>query len=516
MGLTLLRAQHLDGEAVQVVLGAGATSGDQPAVAILARGAGAGRSCLLWANRCSGSRGAAARRSAPAAARDLRRSARLLQNAGEVSADLLGSGDGRDRRRARRIERCGGAEEHLGRRHPSRHPGCPPRGGDLPCRPATAAGDRRPPARARRCADDADRRALWAGVRGLGSGAAHRTYYGRALSRAARIEPITPPGTVYVTEAFAAILLLESRGEFTCTYVGQVPLAKGYGTFRMYDLVCRLSEAAAWCLAKTLRDKGGAKAGRSRTPTNVKGEAMQHAALANVPTQLFLGGEWRDASDGETFEVDNPGDRRGDRQGGERQRRGRQEGARCGRSRLSRLGCGEAARARRGSAQGLRADHGGEGGARAAHHAGERQGAAGFARRDRLCGGVLPLELGGGGAGDRRPLSRPVERRAHPRRAQAGGNRGARHAVEFSRGDGDAKDRAGARRRLPGDPEAGLGDAAHHAGADADSGGGGRAEGGRQRAALGADRRSWWIRCCTTIACASSPSPARPRWGESC
>lgn len=66
--------------------------------------------------------------------------------------------------------------------------------------------------------------------------AAQQTYYGRALSRAARIEPITPPGTVYVTEAFAAILLLESRGEFTCTYVGQVPLAKGFGTFRMYDL----------------------------------------------------------------------------------------------------------------------------------------------------------------------------------------------------------------------------------------------------------------------------------------
>jgi len=64
----------------------------------------------------------------------------------------------------------------------------------------------------------------------------HRTYYGRALSQAARIEPVTPPGTVYVTEAFAAILLLESRGEFACTYVGQVPLAKGFGTFRMYDL----------------------------------------------------------------------------------------------------------------------------------------------------------------------------------------------------------------------------------------------------------------------------------------
>jgi class 3 adenylate cyclase len=66
--------------------------------------------------------------------------------------------------------------------------------------------------------------------------AGEQTYYGRSLSRAARIEPITPPGTVYVTEAFAAILLLQSNGEFTCTYVGQVPLAKGFGTFRMYDL----------------------------------------------------------------------------------------------------------------------------------------------------------------------------------------------------------------------------------------------------------------------------------------
>ncbi len=33
---------------------------------------------------------------------------------------------------------------------------------------------------------------------------------------------------------------------------------------------------------------------------------MKQAELANVPTQLFLGGEWRDASDGGTFEVDNP------------------------------------------------------------------------------------------------------------------------------------------------------------------------------------------------------------------
>ena len=33
---------------------------------------------------------------------------------------------------------------------------------------------------------------------------------------------------------------------------------------------------------------------------------MDQSTLVNVPTQLFLGGEWRDASDGATFEVDNP------------------------------------------------------------------------------------------------------------------------------------------------------------------------------------------------------------------
>jgi hypothetical protein len=63
-----------------------------------------------------------------------------------------------------------------------------------------------------------------------------RTFFGRALSRAARIEPVTPPGTVYGTEAFAAILLLEAGPDFACTYVGRVPLAKGYGAFRMYKL----------------------------------------------------------------------------------------------------------------------------------------------------------------------------------------------------------------------------------------------------------------------------------------
>lgn len=62
------------------------------------------------------------------------------------------------------------------------------------------------------------------------------TYFGTQVSRTARIEPITPPGAVYVTEPFAAILALQASGRFRCSYVGRVQLAKAYGTQRMYRL----------------------------------------------------------------------------------------------------------------------------------------------------------------------------------------------------------------------------------------------------------------------------------------
>lgn len=62
------------------------------------------------------------------------------------------------------------------------------------------------------------------------------TYYGTEVSKAARIEPVTPPGAVFVTEPFAAILALEAGGEFACRYVGRIPLAKKYGDYRMYRL----------------------------------------------------------------------------------------------------------------------------------------------------------------------------------------------------------------------------------------------------------------------------------------
>jgi Adenylate and Guanylate cyclase catalytic domain len=61
-------------------------------------------------------------------------------------------------------------------------------------------------------------------------------YTGSHVSRTARIEPVTPPGAVYVTESFAAALVLAGRRELTCDYVGHMPMAKDYGRLRMYRL----------------------------------------------------------------------------------------------------------------------------------------------------------------------------------------------------------------------------------------------------------------------------------------
>jgi adenylate cyclase len=62
------------------------------------------------------------------------------------------------------------------------------------------------------------------------------TFYGTEVSRAARIEPVTPPGAVFVTEPFAAILALEAQDRFACRYVGRIALAKKFGDYPMYRL----------------------------------------------------------------------------------------------------------------------------------------------------------------------------------------------------------------------------------------------------------------------------------------
>jgi class 3 adenylate cyclase len=61
-------------------------------------------------------------------------------------------------------------------------------------------------------------------------------YWGSHVSRAARIEPVTPEGHVYVTEPFAAVLALHNAGAFACDYVGQTATAKGFGVHRLFLL----------------------------------------------------------------------------------------------------------------------------------------------------------------------------------------------------------------------------------------------------------------------------------------
>jgi class 3 adenylate cyclase len=63
-----------------------------------------------------------------------------------------------------------------------------------------------------------------------------RNYSGTHVSRAARIEPITPAGQVYASEAFAALAAARASAHFVCDYVGQTPMAKGYGTLPTYHV----------------------------------------------------------------------------------------------------------------------------------------------------------------------------------------------------------------------------------------------------------------------------------------
>jgi class 3 adenylate cyclase len=62
------------------------------------------------------------------------------------------------------------------------------------------------------------------------------SYFGSSVTRAARIEPVTPPGTVYASEAFAATLAASNEGRYALEYVGRLALAKGYGDARIYRL----------------------------------------------------------------------------------------------------------------------------------------------------------------------------------------------------------------------------------------------------------------------------------------
>ena len=63
-----------------------------------------------------------------------------------------------------------------------------------------------------------------------------RSCFGTHVNNAARIEPITPPGKIYVSQAFAALAAALDLKDCPCEYVGEMPLAKNFGRFPMYVL----------------------------------------------------------------------------------------------------------------------------------------------------------------------------------------------------------------------------------------------------------------------------------------
>lgn len=61
-------------------------------------------------------------------------------------------------------------------------------------------------------------------------------YIGRNTSKAARIEPITFEGQVFVSGAYAALLALENDTTLSCDYVGTRELPKNAGKVAVYLL----------------------------------------------------------------------------------------------------------------------------------------------------------------------------------------------------------------------------------------------------------------------------------------
>ena len=61
-------------------------------------------------------------------------------------------------------------------------------------------------------------------------------YTGNHTSRTARIEPITPPGQVYASSAFAAVAAAQDTESLRFSYVGRTGLAKDYGVLPLYHV----------------------------------------------------------------------------------------------------------------------------------------------------------------------------------------------------------------------------------------------------------------------------------------
>ena len=75
------------------------------------------------------------------------------------------------------------------------------------------------------------------------------SYFGNEVTRAARIEPITPIGQVYATQPLAALLALHASRFFHTRYAGQLNLHKNYGMMPMH----MIARAAAYAQTASTR-----------------------------------------------------------------------------------------------------------------------------------------------------------------------------------------------------------------------------------------------------------------------
>lgn len=70
-------------------------------------------------------------------------------------------------------------------------------------------------------------------------------YFGEAVSRTARIEPVTPTGSVYLTDMFAAVLAIDPQTDYDVDFVGSTATAKNFGDFDLYRLRRRVPDLDA-------------------------------------------------------------------------------------------------------------------------------------------------------------------------------------------------------------------------------------------------------------------------------
>jgi hypothetical protein len=70
-------------------------------------------------------------------------------------------------------------------------------------------------------------------------------YSGTHTSRTARIEPITPPGQVYTSSAFAAVATALGASGLRFSYIGHTQLAKHYGILPLYHMKRKYRELQA-------------------------------------------------------------------------------------------------------------------------------------------------------------------------------------------------------------------------------------------------------------------------------